>query len=259
MRGRFGAAAQAYERAAACGTEVQPGLARLRLAQGRPDAAAAGLDRALAESAAIRARPVLLAARVEVALATDELTAARRAQQQLAELVGPTSPPYLQAMAEHCAGAVLLAGGDPGGALGPLRRGAARWQEVGAPYEAARTRLLVAQACRELGDRDAADMEFDAARTVLTQLGALADLADLADLGDLATSVPSAPPADGRLSPRECEVLRLVATGATNRAIAERLVLSEKTVARHVSNIFGKLELTSRAAATAYAYEHGLV
>jgi DNA-binding NarL/FixJ family response regulator len=117
---------------------------------------------------------------------------------------------------------------------------------VEAPYEAARARLLVADACRALGDDDAARMELDAARSALDALGATGDLAAL----DTAASGP--------LSPREREVLQLLSTGATNRSIAGRLFLSEKTVARHVSNIFVKLDVSSRAAATSYAYEHGL-
>ena len=141
---------------------------------------------------------------------------------------------------------MLLAGGDARGALPRLRRAWSWWQRVEAPYEAARARLLVAEACRALGDDDAARMELEAGRAALEALGATGDLAGLD------------PTASGPLSPREREVLRLLATGVTNRAIAGHLFLSEKTVARHVSNIFVKLGVASRAAATSYAYEHGL-
>jgi DNA-binding NarL/FixJ family response regulator len=144
---------------------------------------------------------------------------------------------------------VLLAEGNARAALPRLRRAAALWQEVDAPYEGAHTRLAVARVCDALGDADAAQMDRESARAALAELGAAADLAALAALD----GAPNHP-----LSPRELEVLRLLATGATNRRIADQLVLSEKTVARHVSNIFGKLEVPSRAAATAYAYEHGL-
>jgi DNA-binding NarL/FixJ family response regulator len=145
---------------------------------------------------------------------------------------------------------VWLAAGDPATALPRLRRAWSGWQELESPYEAARTRVLVARACAALGDEDASRMELAAARAVFEELGAFPDLAATTTEPDTTA---------GLLTAREREVLRLIATGASNRAIAERLVLSEKTVARHVSNLLGKLEVTSRAAATAYAYEHGLV
>ena len=224
---------------------MQPGLARLRAAQGNPAAAAAGLDRALAEDPRNPTRPVLLAARAELAVATGDLDAARTAVDELSAAAGA---PYLEALAAHAEGMLRLSCADAHGAIGPLRRAWALWQQLEAPYEAARTRLLIARACGELGDADAARMEAGGARAVLEQLGAVADLGDVTPL------------AGGHpLSPRELEVLRLLATGATNRAVAQRLVLSEKTVARHISNIFTKLGVGSRAAATAYAYEHDLV
>jgi DNA-binding CsgD family transcriptional regulator len=148
---------------------------------------------------------------------------------------------------------VLLADGNPQSALGALRRAWTLWQELDAPYEGARVRALVGQACRELGDEDSAQMELDAARWVFQQLGA----ADLARVEAL--SGRRAAGAASGLSARELQVLRLVAVGKTNRSIAADLFLSEKTVARHVSNIFTKLGLSTRSAATAYAYEHGLV
>jgi ATP/maltotriose-dependent transcriptional regulator MalT len=244
LRGRLDVAEAAYARAASHGYEVQPGLALLRLAQSRPDAAMAGLRRALDEPTRDpRGRPLQLAAQVEIGLATGDRASARAAAADLAALVGPQPPPFLAALLEHAAGATLLADGDAHGALARLRRAGTLWRELEVPYEAARTRLLVADACAALGDRDAAAMETAAAQATLAHLGA-------------ATACPD--PA-GPLSPRECEVLRLVATGVTNRVIAHRLVLSEKTVARHVSNILAKLGLASRAAATAWAFEHGLV
>ena len=148
---------------------------------------------------------------------------------------------------------MLLVQGECAGALTALRRADGIWREMDMPYEAARTRVLMAQACRALGDEDGARLELDAALEVFQQLGARPDAERVALL------LGGAPARDdGGLTPRELEVLRLVAAGNTNRAIAETLVLSEKTVARHVSNIFAKLDLSSRAAATAYAYEHKL-
>jgi DNA-binding CsgD family transcriptional regulator len=167
---------------------------------------------------------------------------------ELSAAAGAQAAPYLGALAARCEGLLRLSCGDPRGAIGPLRRAWGLWRQVEVPYEAARTRLLIARACGELGDTDAERMEAAGARAVLEQLGAAADLGDVV-------------PARGGhpLSPRELEVLRLLATGATNRAVADRLVLSEKTVARHISNIFAKLGVGSRAAATAYAYEHDLL
>jgi len=245
LRGQWEVAEAAYTRAASCGYEVQPGLARLRLAQGRPDAATAGLRRALDEPIHDpRVRCLLLAAQVEIGLATGDRDGARAAVAELDTVVEPHAAPFLTALVSHATGATLLADGATHAALAQLRRAAMTWQELEVPYEAARTRLLIAEACAALGDRDAAGMATGAARAVLARLGA----------------VEVAGPNAGRpLSPRECEVLRLVATGMTNRVIAQRLVLSEKTVARHVSNILTKLGLGSRAAATAWAFEHGLV
>ena len=245
LRGETELADRGYQLAAAGGMEVQPGLARLRLAQGRVDAAAAGLDRALSEAGPVGNRPLLLAARIDVALAGNDLETAHHSSGELAALADRDTPVYLQALCEQACGAVHLAEGDPRAALPRLRRAWLLWQEIDAPYEAARARLLVADACRAMGDIDAAEMEVRSARAVLDRLGAVPD-----------TAKPDAPA--GPLSPRELQVLRLLATGATNRAIAAELVLSDKTVARHVSNIFGKLDLSSRAAATSYAYLHGL-
>ncbi len=248
QRGRFAAAEQAYQKAAAAGAEVQPGLARLRAAQGNREAAIAGLERALVEGPDAQAWPAMLAARVDLAIETGDLDTARTTAQDLAELAAGQDSTYLRGLAAYAEGAVLLAGDDPRSAIPPLRRAWSSWQALEAPYEAARSRVLVAKACRALGDTDAEHMELDGARQVFERLGAVTDLAAL-----------DGPAERGHpLSPRELEVLRMLATGATNRAVAEQLFLSERTVARHVSNIFGKLGVNSRSAATAYAYEHNL-
>ncbi|MER7250379.1 response regulator transcription factor [Kribbella sp. NPDC000426] len=239
------AAEHAYQLAAGDGVDVQPGLARLRAAQGRLDVAIAGLERALAENPFSPVRPMLLAARVELAIECSDRETARKAAAELNEFA-PAESPYLQALAAYAEGAVRIACGDPQGAIPPLRRAWTLWQRLEMPYEGARTRLLVAEACRQLGDTDAEQMELDSARAVFERLGAD---------GDLTMAEPNN---SSTLSPRELEVLRLLATGATNRVVADQLFLSERTVARHVSNIFGKLAVSSRAAATAYAYEHGL-
>ena len=157
-------------------------------------------------------------------------------------------------MVANAQGAVALAEGDAWSALASLRDACQAWQELGAPYEAARARVLVGLACRELGDADAGEMELDGARRAFQELGAEPDVARVKTL-----SGRRAPKAAGGLTAREVEIVRLVATGRTNRAIGDELVISEKTVARHVSNIFAKLGVSSRSAVTAYAYEHDLV
>jgi len=194
-----------------------------------------------------------LPAYVEIMLAASDIEAARTAVFELAEVSAALDVPFLRAVDAQARGAVLLAEGDQRGALEPLRRALTEWRELGAPYEAARARVLIGLACRRLGDKDNAEMELDAARRAFEGLGAPVDLARLDQLS-------SPPPRRefGGLSAREVQVLRLVASGKSNRAIATELVISEKTVARHVSNIFTKLGLSTRAAATAYAYEHGL-
>lgn len=249
QRGRLAEAEQFYQKAAAVGAEVQPGLGRLRAAQGNPQAAIAGIERALAEDPLSPHRPVLLATRVELALAAGDPDTARAKAVELAGLAAGSESAYLRGLASYAEGAVRLACDDPRTAVPALRRAWSEWQTVEAPYEAARARVLVAKACRAFGDTDAEQMELDGARQVFERLGAVTDLAELDG---------SSPGAGHPLSPRELEVLRLLATGATNRAVADRLFLSERTVARHVSNIFAKLGVASRAAATAYAYEHGL-
>jgi DNA-binding NarL/FixJ family response regulator len=196
----------------------------------------------------------MLAAYVEIMVAAKDVPAARTAADELSALAADRDAPFLRAVSAHAIGAVLLAEGDPQAALGALRHAWAAWQQLEAPYEAARARVLVGLACRKLGDEEAAEMEFDAARCAFEQLGAAPDLARAEKLSQR----PAFKAAAG-LTEREVQVLALVATGKTNRAIAADLVISEKTVARHVSNIFTKLGLSSRSAATAYAYDHDLV
>ena len=253
LRGDVGAAEHAYHQAGRWGHEPQPGLALLRLARGQVEDASAAIRRALDGASGLAARPRLLAAYVEITLAVGDVPAARAAAEELRATAEDLDTPLLRAAAGHAAGAVLLAGGAEASALQALREVWAAWQALDAPYEAARARVLMAQAYRELGDHSCAEMELDAACWVFEQLGAVPDVVR-------AQALSRARPASaGVLTAREQQVLRLVATGATNRAIATELFLSEKTVARHLSNIFTKLGLSSRSAATAYAYEHGLV
>ena len=250
LQGEFADAEESYRNASLAGRDPEPGMSLLRLAQGRGDLAASAIRRALDETEDPPARSRLLPASVEVLLEVDDVRGARAAVDELAAVAVQLDAPYLTALAAHAFGAVLLAEGDPRAALTRLRTAQRSWRELEAPHEAARVRMLIGAACRELGDGASAELEFNAARGALEQLGARPDLERLARL--------AGSPRPGGLSRRESEVLMLVATGKTNRAIATELFISEKTVARHVSNIFRKLGLSSRAEATAYAYKHGL-
>jgi len=251
LRGELADAEESYRRASVAGRDPEPGMSLLRLAQGRVDLALAAIRRALDEAQDPIARSRLLPAYVEVMLEAGDVETARAAAAELDGIAAHHAAPYLNALVGEAFGGVLLAEGDPRAALAQLRAAHRAWRELEAPHQAARVRLLIGIACREMGDSASAELEFEAARGTLEELGAAPDLERLARL------VGS--PSPGGLSRRESEVLTLVATGKTNRAIATELFISEKTVARHVSNIFTKLGLSSRAEATAYAYKHGLV
>lgn len=253
MLGDFSVAEEAYREASRRGREPQPGLALLRLAQGKVDTAAAAIRRALTETAEAGKRASLLPAHVEISLAVDDLEAARGASRALESIAEGHEGGALGAMAATARGAVELAQGNARVALGSLRRAGDVWQQLEAPYEAARVRELVGLACRALADEDTAALELEAARGAYAELGAMPDLTRVDSFTGTARG-----DAHG-LTARELEVLRHLASGETNKAIAAQLVLSERTVDRHVSNIFAKLGVSSRAAATAYAYEHRLV
>jgi ATP/maltotriose-dependent transcriptional regulator MalT len=254
LRGAFVEAEAAYRYASEHGRSPEPGLALLRLAQGQVEAARAMIGRALAEANVRRTRAELLEASAEIALAVGDVAAAQDAVVELRSIASAYGAPFLQAVADRADGAVLLATRAATVALAPLRQSLVVWRALDAPFEAARTRVLIAYACRELGDADTAALEAGNACRTFRDLGARPDL-ERAEA--LTNRVKAGLP--GGLTPREVDVLRLVASGKTNRVIASDLVLSEKTVARHMSNIFTKLGISSRAAATAYAYEHDLV
>jgi DNA-binding CsgD family transcriptional regulator len=259
LRGEHAAAEDAYRQASHWGHAPQPGLALLRLAQGRRPAAAAALARALPEAVGPLARSRLLPAGVEVALALGDVVGARAAADELAAVATEVDAAWLRAAAAHALGAVAIAEGDHVAALPHLHAAQEVWREAGAPYESARTRELVAVACRALGDDDGAALELGAAVAAFEQLGAVPDAERARALDAGAVDAGAVDAATEVLSPRERQVLALVATGRTNRAVAAELHISEKTVARHLSNIFAKLGLSSRSAATAYAYEHGVM
>ncbi len=251
--GDLAGAESAFEHAHALGMEPQPGLALLRLAQGKADAAMAALRvAATARSRTPLAGSRLLWALADAALAAGDLETAGTAAGELRAMTRDVDAPILAASSSTVDGSVRLAEGDVPGALESLRRASAIWQELKLPYEAARARMLYGLALRGAGDEEDARLELRAALSAFERLGASADAVKASDLLAPPTSLPRG------LTPREAEVLRLVAAGKTNRDIAVELVISEHTVARHLQNMFVKLGVSSRSAATAFAYEHGL-
>ena len=253
LRGDFDAAEEAYRSASQCGFEPQPGLALLRLAKNHVDAAVAAMRRIMGATTDQVRRIRLLPAHVEIMLAADEAEEARRACSELEDCAEAYGTEVLMALATHARGAVELAEDEAQAAVVWLRQATDRWQQVDAPYEAARVRVMMGLACRALDDNDGAALELQAARTVFQQLGAMPDVSRVDILLDARSDEARG------LSARELQVLRLIATGKTNKEIANELHLSGKTVDRHVSNIFNKLDVPNRAAATAWAYEHRLV
>ena len=254
LRGEHAAAETAYRSASERGRDAQPGLALLRLAQGRIADAVSSIRTALAAVSEPLRRVRYLPASVEILLAAGEIDEARMAARELASTAAAVKTDLLGAMAAHAEAAVAAAEGHPQAALAPLRQALTAWAAAGAPYIVARLRVLLARTCHDCGDADAAALELGHARIAFLELGAAPDIAAL----DAVAPRAGAARPHG-LSQRELEVLRLVATGKTNKAIARELHLSEKTVDRHVSNIFSKTNVASRAAATAYAYQQRLV
>ena len=252
LRGEFAEAEQAYRTASLSSRRPRPGLALLRLAQGQNDSAVA-IAKGLLEEAKREGRPDALAAWTEIALASADVKSARAAANELGNIAAQADAPLLSALAAYADASTLAAERDARASMTAARRAWILFQEVEAPYHAARARVLVGCAARALGDHDAAAMEWDAARLVFEQLGALPDVARIDELARGTTKEIA-----GGLTAREVQVLRLLAQGKTNKAIAGELFISEKTVHRHVANIFLKLDLSTRAAATAYAFQHNL-
>jgi DNA-binding NarL/FixJ family response regulator len=255
LRGEYEEAERAFREASRWGQSPQPGLAQLRVRQGRAPAAATSLRRALEEAPDRATRLRILPAYVGVMLDTGEVPAAFAGANELSAAANELGAPLLRAQARGAAGAVLLAEGDAERASVTLREALALWLELDAPYEVARTRVLLGRAALALGDEDAAQLELESARQRFEALGARPDLAALATAG----RERSLGHRRGGLTPRELEVLRLVAEGKTNREIAAELVLSGHTVRRHLQNTFGKLGVSTRAAAASRALRRGLL
>ena len=254
LRGEFQKAEELYRRASQAGRNPHPGLALLRLAQGQVETAAVAIRHELQQRRNPASRAETLRAAVAILLSANDADAARSAAKELASTANAVDAPFLRGSSSAASGAVALAEGDAASALAQLRDACAIWRELEAPYELARARELAGLAYRQLGDEEGAQLELEAASETYERLGARPDAARVASL-----ATASSPDVHGPLTGREVEVLRLIAAGKTNRAIATELAISEKTVARHVSNILTKLDLPSRSAATAYAYSRNLV
>ena len=254
LLGEHAEAEFAYRRASSLGAATQPGLGLMRLAQGDVETAAAGVRRALGETERPQERCSLLPAYVTIMLAAGELSEAAAAADELGRCADVFETSQVRVEHLRAVGEVALADGRASAALAPLRRAAAGWRELAAPYETAVTAVLLATACRAVGDEEGAQFELEAAMTTFAQLGAGPDLARARAL----LVGLSARSAHG-LTRREAQVLQLVAEGRTNHMIATELVLSERTVQRHVSNIFAKLGVRSRTQAATFALEHDLV
>jgi ATP/maltotriose-dependent transcriptional regulator MalT len=254
LRGEFEKAEDAYRSASELGCEPQPGLALLRLAQGRAAAASAAIRRLTDATSDRLRRARLLPAHLEIMLAMGDVEETRRARDELRELAQAFDTDVLRAVVAQADGAIALAEDHARAALDPLRSAFELWERLEAPYEAARVRVLIGHACRALGDDEAAGLEHQAARSVFERLGAQPELARL-DAPKTCVQHGSEPP----LTARELQVLRLISTGRTNKKIADELCLSERTIDRHVGNILSKLDVPSRTAATAYAYDHKLL
>ena len=254
LRGELAKAEQAYRQAAQHGRTPQPGQSLARCQEGDAPAALAAIGRALEATTAIRTRARMLPAAVEIMLAAGQTDSAREAVRELSEIAAGLDARVLSATAAYATGCFLVAEGHADRALDVLHHASQAFRALGMPYDEARTRVQIGAACEALGDADQRDVEFDAAREILRKLGATTALHNMARL-----SKPLGLRHSTNLSDRELQVLRLVAGGRSNRAIAEQLFISEKTVARHVSNIFDKLGVSSRAGATARAYQRQLI
>lgn len=254
LRGELADADREYRAASAAGRQPQPGCALLRLAQGHTEAAEAMIVRAVESARDGVTRAAMLPAYVEIALARGDVAAARRAADELRALAAEYEADLLRAAAAQALGTVLLAEGDAPAGAALLRESRVCWQGLSAPYEVARVRVAIAGSCRALGDDDGAEMEIEAARDLFGRLGAVPGLEAVDRLRGTTKAAT-----DSGLTPRELDVLALVAEGCTNQQIAEALVVSPHTVRRHLQNVFRKLGVPSRAAATAFALQHDLL
>ncbi len=251
LQGKLDEAESAYGQAAEQGYEPQPGLVLTWTLRGRIAPAVSAVRRLLAEARTPVHRSRLLPAAVEIMVAAQIPDEAREYADELSAIAAVFGNSTFQAMSAYAAASVELITGHDQEALADARESCRLWNDIGSPYEAARARVLIGRALRNLGDQDSAAAELGVARRAFVDLGAAPAVQEIDRM--LRRALP------GGLTEREAEVLRLVAAGRSNHDIASVLVLSPKTVERHLSNIFVKLEVSSRTAAAAYAHEHGLM
>jgi DNA-binding CsgD family transcriptional regulator len=254
LRGEFDKSDAEYRLAGEIGIDPQPGLALLRLAQGRREEAISGIRRALETAGDMPRKTVLLPAGIEIFIACGDLDDAERLCGEMSDIAERFATEILACVADQGHGSLALARGQFSDAVTTLTRARRYWSEFGAPYLVARLRVDIARGCLELGDMESAERELDAAENIFRDLGAEPDLARILEIrtGSKATGA-------GNLTGRERQVLALVADGGTNRHIAKELSLSPKTVNRHIENIFGKLGVSSRAAAVAKGLQTGSI
>lgn len=255
LQGNFTKAEEDYRQASKWGRKPQPGLALLRMAQGEIDTAEAAIRQAEEEQENPMTRSKILLAYIDIMLAVDDISAAQAGAADLSEIAKEFQAPFLQAIAARAEGNIILKKGEPKKALDKLHKAWAALKRIGASYELAKTRMLIGLAYQKIGDKDSAEIEFDAARWTFQKLGAMCDLSKM----DPFIQNTSSDDHTHGLTPRELQILRLLTTGITNKEIGKDLYISERTVDRHVSNILAKLNVPSRAAATAYAYEHDMI
>jgi RNA polymerase sigma factor (sigma-70 family) len=254
LSGRFDEADESYRSASRLGFDPQPGLALMRLRQGKSQAALSSIKRTLASVRAAVRRMHLLPAAVEIMLATGDVETARKLCDELSGFAVRHVSDAIEAASAEAIGDLSFAEGNLEGALPNYGRAAELWRDLHAPYRLARLRLKTGQTCAALGDSEGASREIEAARDVFGLLGAEPDRkAAEALLRSLTQSM------ERLLTPRQTQILQLVAEGLTNREIAQRLGLSERTVDRHVSDTLTRIDVPTRAAATAFAISHGLI
>jgi DNA-binding CsgD family transcriptional regulator len=254
LLGDFEEAENSYHEAAKWGKKPQPGLALLRLAQGQNDAAEISIRNTLLETKDTTRRAELLPAVVSIMIASKKTEEVIEATKELGGIASEFDVPYLYAMSSYCQGAVFLAEGNVQHALGHLQNALTLWNTLHLPYESARTRELKGLVYRQINDKDNSDLELAAAKWVFEQLRARPDLERVNRLLGKEKEQESY-----GLTLRELQVLHGVASGKTNKSIASELFISERTVDRHVGNIFNKLGVSSRVAATTFALRNNIL
>lgn len=244
-RGDDDGAFAAFGRARMLGVEPQPGEALLRCRSGDGDTAWTDLRVALAGLNRLD-RMSLLRGAVEVALARGDVDEAERHCEELESGAAAFGTPGFRAWAAHARGAVLVRRGEHASALDVLEDALREYRTQQCRYEIAQVYEWMALAHQALGDHETAAADTATADNIYTQLG-------------VEPVEPCGATAPGGLTKREVDILRRIAGGATNKQVAEQICISEKTVGRHLANIYAKLGVSSRTAALAWAHDNNLL